>query len=118
MTQIQQSYKKGDIVWVDLGDVIGSEQGGTRPAVIIQNNLGNKVSPCVIVGVITSQEKKDMPTHVEVSPDYESGLYKPSTVLLEQIRTIDKKRILKRAGQIGESMIQCINKALCVSLGL
>ena len=85
--------KRGDIYYADLSPVIGSEQGGIRPVLIIQNDVGNKYSPTVIAAAITSQiNKAKMPTHIELSAS-EYGLYKDSVVLLEQIRTIDKKRL-------------------------
>lgn len=82
-------YHRGDIVWVDFGDTVGSEQGDIRPAVIIQNEVGNKHSPCLIVAIMTSKEKKPMVTHVSINPSVETGLTKPTTVMTEQIRTIE-----------------------------
>lgn len=111
-------YKRGDIVWVDFGETDEGEQGGIRPAVIIQNNVGNKYSPCVIVAPITSKSKKPMGTHVGIKPDDTVGLTKPSIILTEQINTVNKKKIIKKAGQISENMVKCINRAICFSLAL
>ena len=110
--------KRGDIFYADLSPVIGSEQGGIRPVIIIQNDIGNKYSPTVIVGAITSQiNKAKLPTHVEISSD-EYGLNKDSVVLLEQIRTLDKKRLKEKIGHMTFNDMKKVNKALFVSLGL
>lgn len=111
--------RRGDIVLVDFGDQIGSEQSGTRPAVVIQNNKGNEVSPTIIVCAITSQAKKKLPTHVEIYPNKTNGLEKNSIILAEQTRTVDKNRILKKCGFIdGNFLMDKINKALTISFGL
>ena len=111
-------YHRGDVVWVDFGDTIGSEQGGIRPAVVIQNEKGNQHSPCLIVAIMTSKDKKPMVTHVSVNPSIETGLKKPTITMMEQVRTIDKSRILGWSGKLGERMMECIDKAIVASLGL
>lgn len=111
-------YHRGDIVWVDFGNTVGSEQGDIRPAVIIQNEVGNKHSPCLIVAIMTSKEKKPMVTHVSINPSVETGLTKPTTVMTEQIRTIDKSRVLSWEGKLGERMMTCIDRAIAASFGL
>ncbi|WP_069648881.1 type II toxin-antitoxin system PemK/MazF family toxin [Caloranaerobacter ferrireducens] len=110
--------KRGDIYYADLSPVIGSEQGGVRPVLVIQNDIGNKYSPTVIVAAITSQiNKAKLPTHIEISAtDY--GLPKDSVVLLEQIRTIDKKRLREKVGFFDEDMMEKVNECLKISLGL
>lgn len=110
--------KRGDIFYADLSPVVGSEQGGIRPVLIVQNNVGNKYSPTVIVAAVTSKiNKAKMPTHIEIrGEDY--GLSKDSVILLEQIRTIDKKRLKEKIGHIDESVIGLVNEAVSVSLGL
>lgn len=111
-------YHRGDIVWADFGDTIGSEQGGIRPAVVIQNEKGNQHSPCLIVAIMTSKDKKPMITHVSVNPSSETGLKRPTTTMMEQIRTIDKSRILGWSGKLSDRMMECIDKAIAVSFGL
>ena len=112
------NVKRGDIFYADLSPVIGSEQGGTRPVLIIQNDVGNKYSPTVIVAAITSQiNKAKMPTHIEISAK-EYGLNKDSVILLEQIRTIDKKRLREKIGNIYYHLMFFVNKALLISFGL
>ena len=110
--------KRGDIYYADLSPVIGSEQGGVRPVLVVQNNVGNKYSPTIIIAAITSQiNKARLPTHVEINaPDY--GLPKDSVVLLEQIRTIDKKRLREKIGKFDEDMMKIVDEALKISLGL
>ncbi len=110
--------KRGDIFYADLSPVIGSEQGGVRPVVIVQNDIGNKYSPTVIIAAITSQiNKAKLPTHIEINaPEY--GLPKDSVVLLEQIRTIDKRRLREKIGKFNEDMMDSVNKCLSISLGL
>lgn len=105
--------KKGQIFLADLNPVQGSEQGGVRPVVIIQNNIGNKFSPTVIVAAITGKLKKDIPTHVKLNS---LGLAKESTVLLEQIRTIDKSRLIERIGKTTDEELKVIEEALRVSV--
>ncbi len=110
--------KRGDIYYADLSPVVGSEQGGIRPVLIIQNDVGNKYSPTVIAAAITSQiNKAKMPTHIELSAS-EYGLYKDSVILLEQIRTIDKKRLREKVAHLDKKLMQNVNDALAVSFGL
>lgn len=110
--------KRGFIFFSDLSPVIGSEQGGFRPVLVIQNNVGNKYSPTVIVAAITSHiEKAKLPTHVELSAK-EYGLEKDSVILLEQIRTIDKQRLQQKITELDERVMTKIDEALKISLGL
>ena len=112
------SVKRGEIYYADLSPVVGSEQGGIRPVLIVQNDVGNRHSPTVIAAAITSQrEKAKLPTHIELNAD-KCGLSKDSVVLLEQIRTIDKKRLKERMGELDSGSMQQVNDALQVSLGL
>lgn len=110
--------KRGDIYYADLSPVVGSEQGGIRPVLVIQNDIGNKYSPTVIAAAITSQiNKAKMPTHIELAAkDY--GLNKDSVILLEQIRTIDKRRLREKIGRIDEGLMASVNNALSISFGL
>lgn len=109
--------KRGDIFFADLDPVVGSEQGGIRPVVILQNDVGNKYSPTTIVAAITSQLNKNrMPTHVWVSD--RTDLPKNSVVLLEQLRTIDKKRLQQKLGSFDEETMRRVDAALLVSIGL
>lgn len=109
--------KRGDIYYADLSPVVGSEQGGIRPVVILQNDIGNKYSPTTIVAAITSQVNKSrMPTHVSVSGEG-TVLPKNSVVLLEQVRTIDKQRLQKKLGKFDPSTMEVIGRALDISLG-
>lgn len=110
--------KRGDIFYADLSPVVGSEQGGVRPVLVIQNNIGNKYSPTIIVAAITSQiNKAKLPTHIEVNAK-EYGLPKDSVLLMEQIRTIDKKRLREKIGRINKPMMKEIDESLKISLGL
>ncbi len=110
--------KRGDIYYADLSPVIGSEQGGIRPVLIIQNDVGNKYSPTVIAAAITSQQDKtNLPTHIKVEAA-DCGLSKDSIVLLEQVRTIDKKRLREKMGTLDVKAMGQIDKALSVSFGL
>ena len=110
--------KRGDIYYADLSPVVGSEQGGVRPVLIIQNDVGNKYSPTVIAAAITSRiNKAKMPTHIELSAA-EYGLNKDSVVLLEQIRTIDKKRLREKIGRLDNELMDKVNNALSISFGL
>ncbi|HBK84865.1 MAG TPA: PemK family transcriptional regulator [Firmicutes bacterium] len=112
------SIKRGDVFFADLNPVVGSEQGGMRPVLVVQNDVGNKYSPTVIVAAITSQiEKGKLPTHVEVSAD-ESSLEKDSVILLEQIRTIDKQRLAQKVAHLEFEIMERVNEALEISLGL
>jgi mRNA interferase MazF len=110
--------KRGDVYYADLSPVIGSEQGGVRPVLIIQNNIGNKYSPTVIVSAITSQiNKAKLPTHIEISSQ-DFSLPKDSVVLLEQIRTIDKKRLKEKIGKFDVKLMAEVDDCLKISLGL
>jgi len=112
------AVKRGDIFYADLSPVIGSEQGGIRPVIIVQNDIGNKYSPTVIAAAITSQiNKAKLPTHIEIS-SAEYGLNKDSVILLEQIRTIDKKRLKEKIGHISDELIEKVNDGLNISFGL
>ena len=110
--------KRGYIFYADLSPVVGSEQGGVRPVLVIQNDVGNCYSPTVIVAAITSQiEKAKLPTHVEISSG-EYNLEKDSVILLEQIRTIDKQRLNKKITQLDNRVMRKVDEALRISLGL
>lgn len=110
--------KRGDIFYADLSPVVGSEQGGIRPVLIIQNDVGNRYSPTVICAAITSQiNKAKLPTHIELESGHYS-LVKDSVVLLEQVRTIDKRRLREKLGHIDEQTMLRVDKALSVSLGV
>ncbi len=112
------NVKRGDIYYADLSPVVGSEQGGVRPVLIVQNDVDNRYSPTVIAAAITSQtEKSKLPTHIELD-QRSCGLSKDSVVLLEQIRTIDKKRLKERMGRIDDSAMGRIDRALTISFGL
>ncbi len=112
------NVKRGDIYYADLSPVVGSEQGGVRPVLIVQNDVGNKYSPTVIAAAITSQQEKSrLPTHISVNGNT-CGLSKDSVVLLEQVRTIDKQRLKERMGNLSQGDMNKINKALTVSFGL
>ncbi len=110
--------RRGDIFYADLSPVIGSEQGGIRPVLIVQNDVGNRYSPTVICAAITSQiNKAKLPTHIEIN----SGMYslaKDSVILLEQVRTIDKRRLREKIGHLDSEMMQRVNKGLSISLAL
>ena len=110
--------KRGDIYYADLSPVVGSEQGGVRPVLIVQNNVGNKYSPTVIAAAITSQiNKAKMPTHIEINAE-DYGLTKDSVILLEQVRTIDKNRLRERLGHLNEGLMHKVNDAIEISFGL
>ncbi len=112
------SVKRGDIFYADLSPVVGSEQGGVRPVLIIQNDTGNKHSPTVIAAAITSQTgKAKMPTHIELTAN-QYGLPKDSLVLLEQIRTLDKRRLREKMGRLDDEMMARVDSAIAVSFGL
>lgn len=112
------NIRRGDIYYADLSPVVGSEQGGIRPVLILQNNVGNRYSPTVIAAAITSQtEKNRLPTHIRLSsPD--CGLARDSVVLLEQVRTLDKRRLRERMGRLGEAAMDKVNRAISISFGL
>jgi len=109
---------RGEVYYADLSPVIGCEQGGTRPVVIVQNNVGNRHSPTVIAAAITSkQDKTSLPTHISVKGE-SCGLAKDSVVLLEQIRTIDKQRLKEKTGRLDAADLEKVNRALNISFGL
>lgn len=110
--------KRGDIFYADLSPVIGSEQGGVRPVLVVQNDIGNKYSPTVIVAAVTSQiNKAKLPTHIEISAN-EFGLSKDSVILAEQVRTVDKKRLREKIGALDERQMARVDEALSVSFGI
>ena len=110
--------KRGDIYYADLSPVVGSEQGGMRPVLIVQNDTGNKHSPTVIAAAITSQTgKAKLPTHIELQAQ-SVGLSRDSVILLEQIRTIDKSRLKERMGKLDEQTMNKVDNAIAVSFGL
>ena len=112
------NIKRGDIYYADLSPVIGSEQGGLRPVLIVQNDVGNKYSPTVIAAAITSQQSKaNIPTHIQIGSE-SSGLAKNSVVLLEQVRTIDKKRLKEKMGSVDQSAMSKVDQAISISFGL
>lgn len=112
------NIKRGDMYYADLSPVIGSEQGGIRPVLIIQNDVGNKYSPTVIAAAITSQTGKSrLPTHINID-SCTFGLMKNSVILAEQIRTIDKSRLMEKIGQVDENIMEQVNSALGISFGL
>lgn len=108
--------KRGDIYYADLRPVMGSEQSGIRPVLVIQNDVGNHYSPTVIVAAITGRKKKWLPTHVRLKN--QSGLYKTSFVMLEQIRTIDRERLRNYIGCLSENSMEAIDQAIEISVGL
>jgi len=118
--------KRGDIFYADLSPVVGSEQGGLRPVLIIQNDVGNRYSPTVIAAAITSRTgKAKLPTHIDVGVDSTSsvggetpGLTRDSVILLEQVRTIDKRRLREKMGHLDDAMMDRVNAAIAVSFGL
>jgi len=112
------NIKRGDIFYADLSPVIGSEQGGQRPVLIIQNDVGNRYSPTVIAAAITSKmSKAKLPTHIDIFADH-VGLTKDSVILLEQVRTLDKRRLKEKIGHLDELSMQRVNQAISVSFGL
>ncbi len=112
------SVKRGDIYYADLSPVVGSEQGGLRPVLIVQNDIGNRYSPTVIAAAITSKmSKAKLPTHIDIYAE-EVGLQKDSVILLEQIRTLDKRRLKEKMGHLDESMMHHVNTAIAISFGL
>ena len=112
------NIKRGDIYYADLSPVIGSEQGGLRPVLIVQNDIGNRYSPTVIAAAITSKVgKAKLPTHIDVLGAH-AGLAKDSVILLEQIRTIDKKRLKEKMGHLDDATMTHVNDAIEVSFGL
>ena len=112
------TIRRGDIYYADLSPVIGSEQGGLRPVLIVQNDVGNRYSPTVIAAAITSRTSKSkLPTHIDVYAD-KYGLAKDSVILLEQIRTIDKARLKEKMGHLDDYVMDKVNNAITVSFGL
>jgi mRNA interferase MazF len=110
--------KRGDVFYADLSPVVGSEQGGVRPVLVIQNDIGNRFSPTVIVAAITAQiQKAKLPTHVEIEAK-EHGMERDSVVLLEQIRTIDKQRLTDKITHLEEESMRKVDEALQISVGL
>ena len=110
--------KRGDVFFADLSPVVGSEQGGTRPVLIIQNDIGNRFSPTVIIAAITAQiQKAKLPTHVEINAK-KYGFERDSVILLEQLRTIDKSRLTDRITQLDAQLMEKVDVALEISLGL
>ena len=109
--------RRGDIFYADLSPVIGSEQGGVRPVLVVQNDVGNRYSPTVIVGAITSRlTKAKLPTHIEVASG-SFGLAKDSVILLEQLRTLDKRRLKARLGALDTRTMDLVDRAMLISLG-
>lgn len=112
------NVKRGEIYYADLSPVVGSEQGGIRPVLIVQNNIGNKFSPTIIAAAITSQKyKTNLPTHIQIHAS-DCGLARDSIVLLEQVRTLDKKRLRERMGMLSNVDMHRVDRALSVSFGL
>ncbi len=112
------SVKRGDIYYADLSPVVGSEQGGLRPVLIIQNDIGNRYSPTVIAAAITSKmDKTKLPTHIDVYAE-KVGLSKDSVILLEQVRTLDKRRLKEKMGHLDDEVMGMVNSAIAVSFGL
>ena len=116
MGEQKRIIRRGDILYADLSPVVGCEQGGIRPVLVIQNDIGNRYSPTVIVEAITSKSKKELPTHVELG--CMEALQKNSVVLLEQIRTIDRIRLLEYIGSVSRLRMLLIDQALLLSVGL
>ena len=115
---MEDTVKRGDIFYADLSPVVGSEQGGTRPVLIIQNDTGNRHSPTVIDAAITSQTgKARLPTHIDIAGG-SVGLSKDSIVLLEQVRTIDKRRLREHMGHLSDTQMAQVDNAIAVSFGL
>ena len=109
--------KRGDLYFADLSPVIGSEQGGVRPILVVQNDIGNKYSPTIIAAAVTSKlDKSRLPTHIELPKSV--GLNKDSVVLLEQIRTIDKRRLKDKIGELPNGLMKKVNNAILVSFGI
>ncbi len=112
-----RTIKRGDIYYADLNPAVGSEQGGIRPVLVVQNDVGNCYSPTIIIAVLTSKSKKKLPTHISIHSG-EGNIAMDSTVLLEQLRTIDKFRLQKYVGSISGEIMDRIDRAMLVSLGL
>ncbi len=115
---MNSQIRRGDIYYADLSPVVGSEQGGLRPVLIIQNDVGNKYSPTVIAAAITSRMSKTrLPTHIDIYAE-RAGLARDSVILLEQIRTLDKRRLRERMGHLDDEMMDRVNSAIAVSFGI
>ena len=115
---MNSQIRRGDIYYADLSPVVGSEQGGLRPVLIIQNDVGNKYSPTVIAAAITSRMSKTrLPTHIDIYAS-RAGLARDSVILLEQIRTLDKRRLRERMGHLDDEMMDRVNSAIAVSFGI
>ena len=111
------TVKRGELYYADLSPVVGSEQGGVRPVLVVQNDVGNKYSPTVIAAAVTSKiNKAKLPTHIELQSSL-YGLQKDSVILLEQIRTLDKRRLKERIGELNETTMSRVDKAILISLG-
>ena len=111
------NVKRGELYYADLSPVVGSEQGGVRPVLIVQNDVGNKYSPPIIAAAVTSKiNKAKLPTHIEL-PKSTYGLVKDSVILLEQIRTLDKRRLKERIGELNENTMHRVDRAILISLG-
>ena len=111
------TIKRGELYYADLSPVVGSEQGGIRPVLVVQNDVGNKYSPTVIAAAVTSKiNKAKLPTHIE-PPSSPYGLVRDSVILLEQIRTLDKRRLKERIGELNEQTMSKVDKAILISLG-
>ena len=111
------TIKRGELYYADLSPVVGSEQGGVRPVLVVQNDEGNKYSPTIIAAAVTSKiNKAKLPTHIEL-PIGDFGLQKDSVILLEQIRTLDKRRLKERIGELPEITMSKVDKAILISLG-
>ncbi len=111
------TVKRGELYYADLSPVVGSEQGGVRPVLVVQNDVGNKYSPTVIAAAVTSKiNKAKLPTHIEL-PSSSFGLQKDSVILLEQIRTLDKRRLKERIGELSTATMTKVDKAILISLG-
>lgn len=109
--------RRGELYYADLSPVVGSEQGGVRPVLVVQNDIGNKYSPTIIAAAVTSKlTKAKLPTHIEIS-GHNFGLQKDSVILLEQIRTLDKRRLKERIGTLPETTMRRVDGALLISLG-
>lgn len=114
---MNMTVKRGELYYADLSPVVGSEQGGVRPVLVVQNDVGNKYSPTVIAAAVTSKiNKAKLPTHIEL-PVGEFGLAKESVILLEQIRTLDKRRLKERIGSLPDITMARVDKAILISLG-
>ena len=116
---MENSVKRGDIFYADLSPVVGSEQGGVRPVLIVQNDTGNRHSPTVISAAITSQTgKAKLPTHIDLPVEESCGLSRDSVVLLEQVRTLDKHRLREKMGKLDRASMDRVDHALSISFGL